>query len=85
MPASSTAFFAASTAIVDGFSLKEQMNVYVQSSRPAALGAALANDANQPDADTNDINARINLLRDIYLPADFDTFEAAYRAALKKK
>lgn len=72
-------------AIVDGFSLKEQMNVYVQSSRPAALGAALANDANQPDADTNDINARINLLRDIYLPADFDTFEAAYRAALKKK
>ena len=72
-------------AIVDGFSLKEQMNVYVQSSRPAALGTALANDANQPDADTNDINARINLLRDIYLPADFDTFEAAYRAALKDK
>lgn len=72
-------------AIVDGFSLKEQMNVYVQSSRPAALGSALANDANQPDADTNDINARIELLRDIYLPADFETFEAAYRAALKKK
>lgn len=72
-------------AIVDGFSLKEQMNVYVQSSRPAALGSALANDANQPDADTNDINARINLLRDIYLPADFEAFEAAYRAALKKK
>ena len=71
-------------AIVDGFSLKEQMNVYVQSSRPAALGSALANDANQPDADTNDINARIELLRDIYLPADFETFEAAYRAALKK-
>lgn len=72
-------------AIVDGFSLKEQMNVYVQSSRPAALGSALANDANQPDADTNDINARINMLRDIYLPAEFETFEKAYRAALKKE
>ena len=72
-------------ATVDGFSLREQMNVYVQASRPAALGAALANDANQPDADTNDINARIKLLRDIYLPADFDTFEEAYHNALKKK
>ena len=72
-------------AIVDGFSLREQMNVYVQSSRPAALGAALAYDANQPNADTADINARIRMLRDIYLPADFDTFEAAYRAALKDK
>ena len=72
-------------AIVDGFSLKEQMNVYVQSSRPAALGSALANDANQPDADTNDINARINMLRDIYLPAEFETFEKAYRAALNKE
>ena len=72
-------------AIVDGFSLREQMNVYVQSSRPAALGAALADDANQPGADTNDINARIRLLRDIYLPADFNTFEQAYNAALKKQ
>ena len=72
-------------AIVDGFSLREQMNVYVQSSRPAALGAALANDANQPDADTADISARIRLLRSIYIPADFETFEAAYRAALKNK
>ena len=72
-------------AIVDGLSLREQMNVYVQSSRPAALGAALANDANQPGADTADISARINMLRDIYLPADFDTFEDAYRAALKKE
>ncbi len=65
-------------AIVDGFSLREQMNVYVQSSRPAALGAALAEDANQPGADTIEINARIKLLRDIYLPADFDTFMEAY-------
>ena len=71
-------------AIVDGYSLQEQMNVYVQSSRPAALGAALANDANQPDADTNDINARIKLLRKMYIPADFKTFEDAYRTALKK-
>ena len=55
------------------------------SSRPAALGAALADDANQPDADTNDINARIKILRKLYIPADFDTFEAAYRAALKKE
>lgn len=71
-------------AIVDGFSLREQMNVYVQSSRPAALGAALAADANQPDADTADINARINLLQTMYIPADFKTFQDAYNAALKK-
>ena len=70
-------------AIVDGYSMSEQMNVYVQSSRPAALGAALANDANQPDADMDDINARIDILRRLYTPAEFDTFEAAYKAALK--
>ena len=71
-------------AIVDGFSLSEQMNVYVQSSRPAALGSALAADANQPDADMDDINARIDILRKLYTPADFNTFEAAYKTALKK-
>ena len=70
--------------IVDGFALGEQMNVYVQCSRPAALGAALAADANQPDADMDDINARINELRNLYTPADFNTFETAYNAALKK-
>lgn len=69
--------------IVDGFSINEQMNVYVQASRPAALGAALADDANQPDADMDDINARIDELRKIYTPADFKTFEAAYKAGLK--
>ena len=72
-------------AIVDGFSLSEQMNVYVQSSRPAALGSALAADANQPDADMDDINARIEMLRHLYTPADFNTFEAAYNAALKER
>jgi len=71
-------------AIVDGYSLSEQMNVYVQSSRPAALGAAMAADANQSDADMDDINARINELRNLYTPADFNTFEAAYKAALKQ-
>ena len=71
--------------IVDGFSLTEQMNVYVQCSRPAALGAALAADANQPDADMDDINARINVLRNLYTPADFNTFETAYKDALKKE
>ena len=71
-------------AIVDGFSLSEQMNVYVQASRPAALGSALAADANAPDADMDDINARIDLLRNLYTPADFNTFEAAYNAALRK-
>ena len=70
--------------IVDGFALGEQMNVYVQCSRPAALGAALAADANQPDADMDDVNARINELRNLYTPADFNTFETAYNAALKK-
>ncbi len=72
-------------AIVDGLPVKEQMNVYVQSSRPAALGSALAADANQPDADMSDINARIDILHELYTPADFSTFESAYKAALKKK
>ncbi len=71
-------------AIAAGYSLNEQMNVYVQCSRPAALGAALAADANEPGADMDDINARINELRSIYTPADFQTFEAAYQAALKQ-
>lgn len=71
-------------AIVAGYSLREQMDVYVQCSRPAALGSALAADANKPDADMDDINARINELRDIYTPADFQTFETAYKAALKR-
>lgn len=70
--------------IVDGFGLNEQMEVYVQCSRPAALGSALAHDANQPDADMEDINARIDILRNLYTPADFDTFEAAYKSALKR-
>lgn len=70
--------------IVDGFGLNEQMEVYVQCSRPAALGSALAHDANQPDADMEDINARIEALRHLYTPADFDTFEAAYKSALKR-
>ena len=70
--------------IVDGFSLNEQMEVYVQASRPAALGTALAADANAPDADMDDINARIEVLRELYTPADFKTFEAAYQAALKR-
>jgi hypothetical protein len=70
-------------AIAAGYSLNEQMNVYVQCSRPAALGAALAADANEPGADMDDINARINELRSIYTPADFQTFETAYQAALK--
>ena len=72
-------------AIVDGFSIYEQMCVYVQASRPAALGAALANDANQPDADTAEINERINWLRTMYTPTDFQTFETAYNAALRPK
>ena len=70
--------------IVNDMSLNEQMNVYVQCSRPAALGSALAADANQPDADMDDINARINELRELYTPADFNTFESAYNAALKR-
>lgn len=70
-------------AMVDGFSIYEQMCVYAQSSRPAALGSALAHDANQPGADMNEIQARINELRNIYSPGEFKTFEAAYQAALK--
>ncbi len=70
-------------AIVDGFSVYEQMCVYVQASRPAALGTALAHDANEPGADMNDINARINEVRKLYSPADFNTFETAYQSVLK--
>lgn len=72
-------------AMVDAYSLKEQMSIYVQSSRPAALGRALAEDANQPDADMADIAARIDLLRNMYTPDEFKTFESAYNAALKNK
>lgn len=70
-------------AIVDRSTLSEQMSVYVQSSRPAALGAALAQDANQPGADMDEINKRIDILRTMYTQAEFEAFEAAYKAALK--
>lgn len=72
-------------ATVAGYSLYEQMCVYAQSSRPAALGAALANDANQPGADMADINARIGELRNIYSNEEFTTFENAYKSKLKTK
>ncbi len=73
-------------ATVAEYSLYEQMCVYAQSSRPAALGAALANDANQPDADMEGINARIGILRDvIYNPHEFSVFEKSYQSALKKQ
>lgn len=73
-------------AIVDGFSLTEQMTVYAQCARPDALGAALADDANQPDADMQEIDARIEILRKkIYSGVDFATFEAAYKAGLKSQ
>ena len=72
-------------AIVDNSTLSEQMSVYVQSSRPAALGSALAADANLPDADMDEINKRIDILRNLYTPDEFKTFEAAYKAALKEK
>ena len=32
-----------------------------------------------------EINKRIDILRTLYTPADFKTFEAAYKAALKEK
>lgn len=72
-------------ASVDNLSVHEQMLVYAQASRPAALGAALADDANQPNADMADVNTRINELRGIYTEEDFKTFEKAYKAALKNK
>ncbi len=72
-------------ATVDQYSRYEQMCVYAQSSRPAALGAALAHDAIQPDADMEDINARIDILRnDIYNPHEFSTFEKSYQSTLKQ-
>lgn len=72
-------------AIAAGYSMHEQMCVYAQCSRPDALGAALADDANQPDADMDDINARIDKLRNIYTPEEFTIFENAYKSALKTK
>lgn len=71
-------------AIVDGFSLREQMCVYAQASRPAALGTALARDANQPNADMEEINDRIEELRKIYKPEEFAVFEKAYKECLKQ-
>ena len=70
---------------VDKLSIHEQMLVYAQASRPAALGSALAADANQPDADMAEIDERINELRVIYTPEDYKTFETAYKAALKSR
>ena len=73
-------------ATVAGYSIHEQMCVYAQSSRPDALGRAMAYDANQPGADMADINARIEDLRtNIYTPEEFSVFEAAYKSDLQKK
>ena len=73
-------------AIVDTYSIYEQMCVYAQASRPEVLGAALAQDANQPGADMDEINSRIVELREkIYTPQEFATFEAAYQAAIKNE
>ncbi|MBQ6079761.1 MAG: hypothetical protein IJK93_05710 [Muribaculaceae bacterium] len=72
-------------ASVDNLSIHEQMLVYAQASRPAALGTALAHDANQPNANMVEINQRIDELRGIYTPEDYKTFETAYKGALKAK
>lgn len=71
-------------ATVAGFSRHEQMCVYAQSSRPAALGAAMARDASQPGADMDEINARISCLRDeeIYSEQEFAVFIDAYNRGL---
>ena len=79
-----TVFDSTMQATVDGFSLHEQMCVYAQASRPAALGAALARDARQPGADMDEINDRIEELRKIYTPAEFKTFDQAYQAGVKQ-
>ena len=79
-----TMFDSTMQATVDGFSLHEQMCVYAQASRPAALGAALARDARQPGADMDEINDRIEELRKIYTPAEFKTFDQAYQAGVKQ-
>ena len=72
-------------ATVAGYSLHEQMCVYAQASRPAALGSALAHDANQPGADMADIDARVNELHSIYTQEEFNIFHNAYQAGLKKE
>jgi len=72
-------------AQVNELSIGEQMNVYSQATWPADLGAALAQDAQQPDADMAEIQARINILRGIYNEEEFATFEQAYNAALSPK
>lgn len=71
-------------AIVDGYSLYEQMTIYSQAAHPDALGSALAYDANQPDADMSEINERIRILKEIiYTTEEFAVFENAYKSALK--
>jgi len=65
-------------AQVNQLSIYEQMCVYSQATRPAALGAALARDACKPDADQADIQARIDALRGIYNQDEFAVFEQAF-------
>lgn len=74
-------------ATVDGYSMHEQMCVYAQSSRPAALGAAMAHEANRLGADTSDISRRIRCLIDdkIYSEEEFRIFSDAYQAARRKE
>ena len=72
-------------ATVAGYSLHEQMCVYAQASRPAALGSALAHDANQPGADMADIDARVNELHSISTQEEFNIFHNAYQTGLKKE
>lgn len=69
-------------AIVAGYSLHEQMCFYAQSSRPAALAAAMAGEANSANADMADINARIDELRNVYSPEEYAAFEAVYNSLL---
>ena len=66
--------------IVGSMSEREQMLIYVQASTPAQMGSSLAWDANQPDADTAKIGRQKQLLRTIYSPIDYQTFEQAYNA-----
>ncbi|MBQ4367589.1 MAG: hypothetical protein II786_05875 [Muribaculaceae bacterium] len=64
--------------------IADQMKLYSKSCTPAVLGAALAVDANQPNADMADIEQRIELLKGIYNADEFTAFEQSYNASRKQ-
>ncbi len=69
---------------IDAMPLNAQMQIYVSISTPQLLGEVLANDAVQaqgtPEADSvvTNVNQRIQELKKIYTPTDYDKMKLAF-------